>query len=1001
MPNKVAIIVPFRALREQERTKQLKRFVPYMCDFLKRANLDYNIFVIEQSEDGYKFNAGQTKNIGFHIAKQFNYDYYIFHDVDLLPNKDLMYAYQRYPDLPTGMAGMWEKYKYYPNGSKIPEFIGGIFSISKNDFESANGYPNNHWGWSKDDAILLYRLKKSGRTVDVLEKGSLKEMKHKHGRSKREWENILYGMLEKDDEITWKYNGLYNLNYIILKKKIYMNNKCLKFTVKLTDADDMAEVNNNNLNIYNNDKIFTENYIIKLKKIKFNNFIPNVSISTFPAIYQNMLGFDYKSLINLSLFNKRTNGNSILSIISPYNLVYTNYTNKSNKNKLKISKSPEKYDYINYFKKENNITSIVLNDKYNNSSLISMFEIYNKLNLVNFFKININILNIFQNDNSFGLLRNKNNYNDNITNLNIDLTPDNIIKNTNSPINNKYEFIELHVNESKELTSIFKEQTILQKLLGCLLMVLKLQKKSGILVLKSSYFRTKIGVQLLYIISSCYIDVYLNRPRVNSYCNGDMILIAANFMGIDNNNWEFLFEIFKTCYKYDPYFTKNNNIDNNLLHDIYPMIGFNLYTDNNANMKNKTHNNFITNILDINYDTDWLKDIQKFNKHVTNIDNKYFKLYNMICYWWRWKAIDFPGTIDNLLEKSIKYQINNGIKLCNENNIIINPIYNTMVKIEKQSNSIKQKNLLKDNNILFYKIDDLGIGNLFFIIAALYIYCRKNKLHFKIIVDKKTNFHINRDLNFKDLNIFTLPNLTNLYLDYNEYRKNINIKNINRKSLPPVYNYNYQEIMINKNKFPLVLRSSYFQSYKYFNDHKKLIQKLFDFPNEVRQYIDNKYSNYNFNNIVAIHVRHGDMLKEVLHNGKIFYILSLSYYKNALKKFNKNFKILICTGSAQVWINKKLIPYLVKNNYKYEIVKNNSHIMDLYLMSKCKNFILSNSTYSWWGAYLSDSPNTVYCPKYFLNPNYEQPDIILPEWNVVECSNNCYLTNRKEVLSDL
>ena len=267
MPNKVAIIVPFRDLDEQERMKQLKKFVPYMCNFLDLANLEYNIFIIEQSNDGYKFNAGQTKNIGYDIAKKFNYDYYIFHDVDLLPNKDLMYGYKKYPDIPTGMAGMWEKYKYYPNGTRIPDFIGGIFSISPDDFEAANGYPSNHWGWSKDDAILLYRLKKSGITVDVLEKGSLKEMKHKHGRSKREWENILYSMLEKDDEITWKYNGLYNLKYKILKIKKFLSKKCVKITVKLSDTDGMAEINNNKLDILKDYKNLSfENNVKKINK---------------------------------------------------------------------------------------------------------------------------------------------------------------------------------------------------------------------------------------------------------------------------------------------------------------------------------------------------------------------------------------------------------------------------------------------------------------------------------------------------------------------------------------------------------------------------------------------------------------------------------------------------------------------------------------------------------------------------------------------------------------
>ena len=343
MPNKVAIIVPFRDLKEQERMKQLKRFVPYMCKFLDKANLEYNIFVIEQSDDGYKFNAGQTKNIGYNIAKKFNYDYYIFHDVDLLPNNDLMYGYERFPDIPTGMAGMWDKYKYYPNGTKIPDFIGGIFSIAPKDFEAANGYPSNHWGWSKDDAILLYRLKKSGINVDVLEKGSLEEMKHKHGRSKREWENILYGMLEKDDEITWKYNGLFNLKYKILKKRNFIRKKCFKITVKLSDPDGMAEVNNNNLknqlNIYSSNKIYTENYIIKLKKVNLK-IMQNISISTFPALYQSKLGFDYKSLINLSLFDNKKNGLPILNIISPYDLVYSNYNNLN----LNTSKSPENYN---------------------------------------------------------------------------------------------------------------------------------------------------------------------------------------------------------------------------------------------------------------------------------------------------------------------------------------------------------------------------------------------------------------------------------------------------------------------------------------------------------------------------------------------------------------------------------------------------------------------------------------------------------------------------------
>lgn len=81
--NKVAIIVPFRC-----RGEHLLLFLQHMHPFLKRQQLDYRIFIIEQDGDG-PFNRAMLMNVGFVEALKIDsYDCFIFHDIDLLPEDD-------------------------------------------------------------------------------------------------------------------------------------------------------------------------------------------------------------------------------------------------------------------------------------------------------------------------------------------------------------------------------------------------------------------------------------------------------------------------------------------------------------------------------------------------------------------------------------------------------------------------------------------------------------------------------------------------------------------------------------------------------------------------------------------------------------------------------------------------------------------------------------------------------------------------------------------------
>lgn len=81
--DRVAIVIPFRD-RKQHLPVVLKNLHP----FLMHQQIDYGIFLVEQSVDG-SFNRAKLMNVGFVEAlKLYEWDCFVFHDVDLLPLDD-------------------------------------------------------------------------------------------------------------------------------------------------------------------------------------------------------------------------------------------------------------------------------------------------------------------------------------------------------------------------------------------------------------------------------------------------------------------------------------------------------------------------------------------------------------------------------------------------------------------------------------------------------------------------------------------------------------------------------------------------------------------------------------------------------------------------------------------------------------------------------------------------------------------------------------------------
>lgn len=243
---RIAIIVPFRDLeKDKPRTKQLNTFVNHMKTYL--AGEDYKIFVIEQEDDGLKFNRGQLLNIGFQFADDEGYDIFIFHDVDLLPSPELKEYYINKPkDKPVHIASVWNRY-----GSN-PSYFGGIVAFDRKMFKKINGFPNNFWGWGGEDDELLKRTKKF---YDVLKptKGSIYDLEKLNLQQKLDYlrENELKFMKKREalaeHDTTWKKNGLNEISSIgninlIIHGESSCGENCERVLITLPESDDAEQL---------------------------------------------------------------------------------------------------------------------------------------------------------------------------------------------------------------------------------------------------------------------------------------------------------------------------------------------------------------------------------------------------------------------------------------------------------------------------------------------------------------------------------------------------------------------------------------------------------------------------------------------------------------------------------------------------------------------------------------------------------------------------------------
>jgi len=183
-----------------------------------------------------------------------------------------------------------------------------------------------------------------------------------------------------------------------------------------------------------------------------------------------------------------------------------------------------------------------------------------------------------------------------------------------------------------------------------------------------------------------------------------------------------------------------------------------------------------------------------------------------------------------------------------------------------------------------------------------------------------------------------------------------------RKGNWTIRNYELEQFNVSKNKIcdknSLIHRAlrkiykskyyfeGYFQSEKYFADYTEEIRNEFQFKERLQ---------IPEGNTVAIHIRRGDYVKFA----DIHLVCTPAYYENAIAYVKSKVEnpVFYVFSEDLKWVKENInIP---SNSIFVDYNPNLPSSHDMQLMSLCKHQIISNSSYSWWAAWLNQNPNKI------------------------------------------
>lgn len=278
-----------------------------------------------------------------------------------------------------------------------------------------------------------------------------------------------------------------------------------------------------------------------------------------------------------------------------------------------------------------------------------------------------------------------------------------------------------------------------------------------------------------------------------------------------------------------------------------------------------------------------------------------------------------------------------------------------------------------------------GLGNQMFQYAMGYAVAHKRGEDLKLDTTFFYKKHNSRQTE-RTLDLFRLP------IDYKEDNKDLGIaisfikhpyiNHVIRKVLPmmfPVGKYVYvkeHKLEYNPQIQSISKKNIYFDGYwhseRYFKEIRSEIIRQFVYSNDK---IDIAYRNISLNDsceTVAVHIRRGDYITQNNPNAR-----GVDYYMEAINVLQRQLvNPRFCFFSDDLeWVRSNFcnLDNIVIANEN----KSLTDIEELQLMTKCHHQIISNSSFSWWAAWLNQNKKKIIVvPKVWL----KKKDMMLDEW---------------------
>ena len=274
-----------------------------------------------------------------------------------------------------------------------------------------------------------------------------------------------------------------------------------------------------------------------------------------------------------------------------------------------------------------------------------------------------------------------------------------------------------------------------------------------------------------------------------------------------------------------------------------------------------------------------------------------------------------------------------------------------------------------------------GLGNQLFMYA--HAYSLSKKINYDLYIDntsgyfkEKNQFYAFELDKFAITSEYTVPELRydNYFLDFKrkikkrldffKYKKSFLIENKD-----DFKNTSFKKIDLSKLS-DLLFVEGYFQSDKYFIDHRNVLINEFKIKENYINLNNHLINELKKNESVSICIRQNRFSEgKKIDNKK-----SIKFTQDTIEYIKRSILFLknkIINPKFYIWSNdfSNLHEYFDQNEFTFIKNVNNKFLNDFYLFQYSKHFIIGPTSFHWWGAWLNENPNKICLRPSNINPS--------------------------------